>query len=161
MRPIIATQLVHRNVVPSNGNAATINIVPIAKMYNVGLIFGGFVNGATRRNLPPDSLRTPYISYPPDVWYEDLFRSDLSPYLWEEMRNIKHFNGIFKKSDWTSCVFLDCPLGYQSKVDNFTCYNALATRLNYAQAKAACENTYSNLVTINSAFENNDLKSMC
>jgi hypothetical protein len=58
------------------------------------------------------------------------------------------------------CVCLDCPLGYQSVVNNFTCYNAYATRLNFAQAQAACLSTYSDLVTIGSAFENNDLKSM-
>uniref|UniRef100_A0A914CPH3 C-type lectin domain-containing protein n=1 Tax=Acrobeloides nanus TaxID=290746 RepID=A0A914CPH3_9BILA len=143
-RPIIATEVVHRNLIPSNGAGSTINILPIVKSNNVGIIYGGFVNGATRRNFPPDSWQNPYVGIPPSVWYHDLFRNDLTPYLLEEIRNIKHFN--------------DCPFGYQSKVDNFTCYNTYPTPVNFTNGQAACMNTYSTLVTINSAFENSDLR---
>ena len=54
-------------------------------------------------------------------------------------------------------TFLGCPLGYHSAVNNWTCYNGYDTPLSFSDAQTACKNTWSNLVTINNAFENSDL----
>ena len=61
-----------------------------------------------------------------------------------------------KKLQLTS-TFLGCPLGYHSAVNNWTCYNGYDTPLSFSDAQTACKNTWSNLVTINNAFENSDI----
>ena len=55
--------------------------------------------------------------------------------------------------------FLGCPFGYQSTVNNWTCYNSYDTLLSFSDVQTACKENWSNVLTINNAFENSDLKS--
>ena len=64
---------------------------------------------------------------------------------------------IKNKNLQPNSTFLGCPLGYHSAVNNWTCYNGYDTPLSFSDAQTACKNTWSNLVTINNAFENSDI----
>uniref|UniRef100_A0A914C2U5 C-type lectin domain-containing protein n=1 Tax=Acrobeloides nanus TaxID=290746 RepID=A0A914C2U5_9BILA len=108
------------------------------------MISWGSVNGKVQYNLPWDSGAHPYVKYPPVVWFQDIWRQDRTPYLLEEAQLIKRLNG--------------CPLGYHSSVNNWTCYNTYDTPLSFSDAQTACKNSYSNVVTINNAFENTDIR---
>uniref|UniRef100_A0A914CHC2 C-type lectin domain-containing protein n=1 Tax=Acrobeloides nanus TaxID=290746 RepID=A0A914CHC2_9BILA len=104
------------------------NALPIGKKYNVGMIAWGHVMGKTEWNMPWDSYNKNYVKYPPTMWFQDTFRPD------------------------------GCPLGYHSKVNNWTCYNAYDTPKSWVDVQAACKSDLSYPVTINNAFENSDVK---
>ena len=70
------------------------NILPIGKKYNIGMLAWGHVNGKTEWNMPWDSDTNSYVPFPPTVWFQDIFRqSDRSPYLLEEAQITKRLNG--------------------------------------------------------------------
>uniref|UniRef100_A0A914CLI6 C-type lectin domain-containing protein n=1 Tax=Acrobeloides nanus TaxID=290746 RepID=A0A914CLI6_9BILA len=142
-RPIIVTEFLARGSISSY----FANILPLGKQYNVGMIAWGHVVGKTEWNMPWDSWNNgvSYVEYPPTVWFQDIFRQDGEPYLREEAQIVKRLNG--------------CPLGYHSKVNNWTCYNAYDTPKSWADVQAACQSDWSYPVTINNAFENSDVKS--
>jgi hypothetical protein len=64
-------------------------ILPIALKYSVGAINSGFVAGKTLTELPPDSWQSPYIERQPEVWYQDIFRSNGVAYRPAEVDVIK------------------------------------------------------------------------
>ena len=133
------------------------NILPLGKKYNIGMIGWGSVNGKVLYNLPWDSVTNPYIAYPPTVWGQDIFRQDRTPYLLEESQLIKRLNGNFYKQQ-TKYPNLGCPFGYHSNVNNWTCYNTYDTPLSFSDAQMACKENWANVVTINNAFENGDIR---
>jgi hypothetical protein len=151
-RPIIATEYMARS-----RNNEFMNILPLGKKYNIGMISWGSVNGKVLYNLPWDSAIHPYIAYPPTVWFQDIFRQDRTPYLLEEAQLIKRLNGTFYKQQ-TKYPNLGCPFGYHSSVNNWTCYNNYDTPLSFSDAQMACKDNWANVVTINNAFENGDIR---
>jgi hypothetical protein len=71
-------------------NNEFMNILPIGKKYNIGMISWGSVNGKVQYNLP---INQKLIDYPPYVWFQDIWRQDRTIYLLEEAQLIKRLNG--------------------------------------------------------------------
>jgi hypothetical protein len=83
-RPVLCTGYLAR----SQGSTFEA-ILPIALKYNVAAINDGLVQGKTQTELPWDSWQRPYTERQPDVWYQDIFRSNGAPYRQEEVDFIK------------------------------------------------------------------------
>jgi len=74
-RPVVCTGFMART------QGSTIEaILPIAEKNNVGALISSLVAGKRLLYLPLDSWQTPYIDRQPDVWFQDLFRSNGTPY---------------------------------------------------------------------------------
>ena len=83
-RPVICTEYMAR---PRKSTFA--GILPIAKANKVGAINWGLVAGKTQTYLPWDSWEKPYTDRQPKVWFHEIFRTDGTPYLAEEVALIK------------------------------------------------------------------------
>jgi len=74
-RPIVCTEYMAR------GNGSTIDgDLPIGKLYGVGMINWGLVEGKTQTTLPWNSWQRPYTLDKPMVWFHDLLHADGTPY---------------------------------------------------------------------------------
>lgn len=87
-RPVICTEYMAR---PRKSTFA--GILLIAKANNVGAINWGLVAGKTQTYLPWDSWEKPYTDRQPKVWFHEIFRTDGTPYLAEEVALIKRLTG--------------------------------------------------------------------
>ena len=83
-RPVICTEYMAR---PRKSTFA--GILPIAKDNKVGAINWGLVAGKTQTYLPWDSWEKPYPDRQPKVWFHEIFRTDGTPYLAEEVSLIR------------------------------------------------------------------------
>ncbi|HUI55510.1 MAG TPA: hypothetical protein VLY04_11090 [Bryobacteraceae bacterium] len=92
-RPILCTGFLAR----SQGSTVEA-ILPIAKKYNVGALLGDLVAGKPQMMLPWDSWQNPYTDRQPDVWFQDIFRSNGAPYKQEEVNFIKEIIGTAGKA---------------------------------------------------------------
>ncbi|HEX3248396.1 MAG TPA: hypothetical protein VHS05_03135, partial [Pyrinomonadaceae bacterium] len=87
-RPLICTEYMAR------GNGSFFfGSMPVGKVYNVGMINWGFVQGKTQTNLPWDSWQRPYVDREPAVWFHEVFRNDGKPYMVEEVEFIRRMTG--------------------------------------------------------------------
>ena len=87
-RPIICTEYMARP-----RGSTFVATLPLGKKNNVGMINWGFVQGKSQTNYPWDSWDKPYVEYEPWIWFHDVFRTDGTPYLREEVELIKRITG--------------------------------------------------------------------
>jgi hypothetical protein len=90
-RPLICTEYMARG----NGSFF-IGSLPVAKVHNVGMINWGLVQGKTQTHLPWDSWQRPYTDREPSIWFHEVFRTDGTPYIREEVDFIKRMTGKAK-----------------------------------------------------------------
>jgi hypothetical protein len=87
-RPVLCTEYMAR------GAGSTFDgILPVAKVYNVGLINWGLVAGKTQTYLPWDSWQKPYVLSQPTVWFHEVFRQDDTPYRPREIELLRKYTG--------------------------------------------------------------------
>jgi len=87
-RPVICTEYMAR------GAGSTFDgILPVAKVYNVGLINWGLVAGKTQTYLPWDSWQKPYVLSQPTVWFHEVFKQDDTPYRAREVELLRKYTG--------------------------------------------------------------------
>ncbi len=91
-RPIMCTEYMARP-----RGSTFVAILPVGKKYNVGMINWGFVEGKSQTIYPWDSWERPYVEYEPWIWFHDVFRTDGTPYLREEIELIKRITGKTKE----------------------------------------------------------------
>ena len=83
-RPILCTEYMAR------GNGSTfLGALPIAKKYHVAAINWGLVAGKTQTYLPWDSWKQPYTDREPAMWFNEIFRTDGTPYRQDEVDFIR------------------------------------------------------------------------
>ncbi len=82
-RPLLCTEYMAR---PSQSTFA--DKLKVARKYKVGMYNWGFVDGKTQTKYPWDSWDRTYADEPP-LWFHDIFRSDGTPYNFEEVETIK------------------------------------------------------------------------
>lgn len=87
-RPIMCTEYMARP-----RGSTFVAILPVGKKYDVGMINWGFVQGKSQTNYPWDSWDNPYVLFEPWVWFHDVFRTDGTPYLREEVELIRRLTG--------------------------------------------------------------------
>ena len=87
-RPLICTEYMARG----NGSFF-MGSLPVAKVHNVGMINWGLVQGKSQTHLPWDSWQRPYIDREPSIWFHEIFRTDGTPYIPEEVEFIKRMTG--------------------------------------------------------------------
>lgn len=90
-RPLICTEYMARG----NGSFF-IGSLPVAKVHNVGMINWGLVQGKSQTHLPWDSWQRPYTDREPSIWFHEVFRTDGTPYIQEEVDFIKRMTGVAK-----------------------------------------------------------------
>jgi Cellulase (glycosyl hydrolase family 5) len=90
-RPMICTEYMARG----NGSFFFGGLM-VGKVYNVGMINWGLVQGKTQTNLPWDSWQHPYVDREPSIWFHEVFRNDGRPYIPEEVEFIKRMTGKVK-----------------------------------------------------------------
>jgi hypothetical protein len=90
-RPLICTEYMARG----NGSFF-IGSLPVGKAHNVGMINWGLVQGKTQTHLPWDSWQRPYTDREPSIWFHEVFRTDGTPYIQEEVDFIKRMTGKVK-----------------------------------------------------------------
>jgi hypothetical protein len=90
-RPLICTEYMARG----NGSFF-MGSLPVGKVHNVGMINWGLVQGKTQTHLPWDSWERPYIDREPSIWFHEIFRTDGTPYIPEEVDFIKRMTGKTK-----------------------------------------------------------------
>lgn len=90
-RPMICTEYMARG----NGSYFFGSLL-VGKVHNVGMINWGLVQGKTQTHLPWDSWQHPYIDREPSVWFHEVFRTDGTPYIPEEVEFIKRMTGASK-----------------------------------------------------------------
>lgn len=83
-RPLICTEYMARG----NGSFFMGSLL-VGKVHNVGMINWGLVQGKTQTHLPWDSWQRPYVNREPSVWFHEVFRTDGTPYIPEEVAFIK------------------------------------------------------------------------
>jgi hypothetical protein len=87
-RPLICSEYMAR------GNGSFFfGSLPVGKVHKVGMINWGFVQGKTQTHLPWDSWQRPYINREPSVWFHEVFRTDGTPYMVEEVEFIRRMTG--------------------------------------------------------------------
>ena len=92
-RPLFCTEYMAR------GNGSTfIGSLHAAKKYNVAAYNWGLVQGKTQTHLPWDSWQKPYIDIEPTIWFHEVFRTDGTPYIQEEVDFIKRMTGVTKSA---------------------------------------------------------------
>jgi hypothetical protein len=91
-RPLICTEYMARTF-----NSTFQNILPLFKKYNVGACNWGFVEGRSQTHCPWDSWLLPYENEP-ELWFHDIFRSDGSSYIPEEIDFIMDMTGVARRS---------------------------------------------------------------
>jgi cellulase (glycosyl hydrolase family 5) len=87
-RPLICTEYMARG----NGSFFFGGLM-VGKVHRVGMINWGLVQGKTQTNLPWDSWQHPYVDREPSIWFHEVFRTDGSPYIPEEVEFIKRMLG--------------------------------------------------------------------
>ena len=87
-RPMICTEYMARG----NGSYFFGSLL-VGKAHNVGMINWGLVQGRTQTHLPWDSWQRPYTDREPTVWFHEVFRTDGTPYIPEEVAFIKRMTG--------------------------------------------------------------------
>jgi Cellulase (glycosyl hydrolase family 5) len=87
-RPLICTEYMARG----NGSFF-MGSLPAAKIHNVGMYNWGLVQGKTQTHLPWDSWQRPYTDREPSIWFHEVFRTDGTPYIPEEVEYIKRMIG--------------------------------------------------------------------
>jgi hypothetical protein len=90
-RPLICSEYMARG----NGSFF-MGSLPVAKVHNVGMINWGLVQGKTQTHLPWDSWQRPYTDREPSIWFHEVFRTDGTPYIPEEVEFIKRMTGKAK-----------------------------------------------------------------
>jgi len=90
-RPLICTEYMARG----NGSFF-MGSLPVAKVHHVGMINWGLVQGKTQTHLPWDSWERPYTDREPSIWFHEVFRTDGTPYIPEEVEFIKRMTGKSK-----------------------------------------------------------------
>jgi len=86
-RPVVCTEYMAR---PRGSTFAA--VMPHLKEENVGAFSWGFVSGRSQTIYPWDSWQKAYPAEPP-VWFHDIFRTDGTPYLPEEVQSIRSLTG--------------------------------------------------------------------
>jgi hypothetical protein len=92
-RPLICTEYMARG----NGSFF-IGSLPVFKRYNVAAINWGLVQGKAQTHLPWDSWEHPYTDREPTIWFHEVFRTDGTPYIPEEVEYIKRMIGTARAS---------------------------------------------------------------
>jgi hypothetical protein len=92
-RPLICTEYMARG----NGSFFMGGLL-VGKVYNVGMINWGLVQGKSQTHLPWDSWERPYVDREPSIWFHEVFRTDGRPYIPEEAAFIKRMTGRGKRS---------------------------------------------------------------
>jgi hypothetical protein len=87
-RPMICTEYMARG----NGSYFFGSLL-VGKQHNVGMINWGLVQGKSQTHLPWDSWQLPYTDREPTVWFHEVFRTDGTPYLQEEVDFIRRMTG--------------------------------------------------------------------
>jgi hypothetical protein len=87
-RPLICTEYMARG----NGSFFMGGLM-VGKAHNVGMINWGLVQGKTQTHLPWDSWERPYTNREPSIWFHEVFRTDGTPYILEEVEFIKRMTG--------------------------------------------------------------------
>jgi hypothetical protein len=87
-RPLLCTEYMARG----NGSFF-IGSLPVLKKYNVAAINWGLVQGKAQTHLPWDSWQRPYVDREPVIWFHEVFRTDGTPYIAEEVEYIKRMTG--------------------------------------------------------------------
>ncbi|HKR02548.1 MAG TPA: cellulase family glycosylhydrolase [Pyrinomonadaceae bacterium] len=87
-RPLICTEYMARG----NGSFF-IGSLTVGKAHNVGMINWGLVQGKTQTYLPWDSWERPYTDREPSIWFHEVFRTDGTPYIQEEVEFIRRMTG--------------------------------------------------------------------
>jgi hypothetical protein len=87
-RPLICTEYMARG----NGSFF-MGSLPAGKLHHVGMINWGLVQGKAQTHLPWDSWQHPYTDREPTIWFHEVFRTDGTPYIPEEVEYIKRIVG--------------------------------------------------------------------
>ena len=87
-RPLLCTEYMARG----NGSFF-IGSLPVFKKYGVAAINWGLVQGKTQTHFPWDSWQRPYVDREPAIWFHEVFKTDGSPYIPEEVAYIKRMTG--------------------------------------------------------------------
>ena len=83
-RPILCSEYMAR------GAGSTFQeTLPIALKNRVAAMNWGLVAGKTQTYLPWDSWAKPYVDRQPAIWFHEVFRTDGTPYLSEEVDYIR------------------------------------------------------------------------
>ncbi len=90
-RPMICTEYMARG----NGSFFSGGLT-VGKAHNVGMINWGLVQGRTQTHLPWDSWQRPYTDREPTIWFHEVFRTDGTPYMQEEVDFIRRMTGKAK-----------------------------------------------------------------
>ena len=90
-RPMICTEYMARG----NGSFFFGGLM-VGKVHRVGMINWGLVQGKTQTHLPWDSWEHPYVNREPSIWFHEVFRTDGTPYIPEEVEFIKRMIGKVK-----------------------------------------------------------------
>ncbi len=90
-RPLVCTEYMARG----NGSFF-MGSLPIFKKYGIAAINWGLVQGKTQTNLPWDSWQRPYTDREPSIWFHEVFRTDGTPYIPEEVVYIRRMTGAAK-----------------------------------------------------------------
>ena len=90
-RPLICTEYMARG----NGSFFIGGLL-VGKAHNVGMVNWGLVQGKTQTHLPWDSWQRPYTDREPTIWFHEVFRTDGTPYIPEEVEFIKRMTGKVK-----------------------------------------------------------------
>lgn len=91
-RPLICSEYMARG----NGSFFMGGLL-VGKVYNVGMINWGLVQGKSQTHLPWDSWEHPYVDREPSIWFHEVFRTDGTPYIPEEAAFIKRMTGASKR----------------------------------------------------------------
>ena len=87
-RPLLCTEYMARG----NGSFF-MGSLPVFKRYNVAAINWGLVQGKAQTHLPWDSWQRPYVDREPAIWFHEVFRTNGTPYIVEEVEYIKRMTG--------------------------------------------------------------------
>lgn len=91
-RPLICSEYMARG----NGSFFMGGLL-VGKVYNVGMINWGLVQGKSQTHLPWDSWEHPYVDREPSIWFHEVFRTNGEPYIPEEAAFIKRMTGGSKR----------------------------------------------------------------
>ena len=87
-RPIVCTEYMARGI-----GSTFKRTLPFAQEHRIGALNWGFVAGKTQTHLPWNSWQSPYVDTEPPVWFHEIFRQDMQPYLQDEVNLIRELTG--------------------------------------------------------------------
>lgn len=93
-RPIICTEYMARSVGSTFDNS-----LPLGKKHDVGMINWGLVDGKSQCRYPWESLKRPYTTSEPDVWFHEVLRADGTPYRSAEAELLRELTGRAARAD--------------------------------------------------------------